>query len=39
MELKKSIIKMIRGIKRNDVLLYIYKIISDIIDDLNDLTS
>lgn len=39
MELKKSIIKMLKGINRQDVLEYIHQIICDIIAELNDLTS
>lgn len=39
MELKKAIIKMVKGINRPDVLEYIQQIISDIIAELNDLTS
>jgi len=39
MELKKSLIKMIKSINRPDVLAYIYQIVADIVAELNDQAS
>lgn len=39
MEMKKTLLKLIKSIKRPDVIAYIYLIIVDILDDLNLPTS
>ena len=39
MELKKALIKVIKKIKRPDVIAYIYLIVVDILDDFNLPTS
>jgi len=39
MELKKQLIKMIRQIRRPDVIKYIYQIVADIMTEINPPTS